>query len=262
MRFSTQRLAIAALTLSVGWHPAILAVLLMLVVALVLLVLPGRRRPWASWLVALLALAALYADLVYSRYFGDILSSSVLVAAGQAVQVRASVASLLEARDLWLLLLLGSGLVLAAAVVSVQRRQDRRPAVALGVLLLPVIAVGVGSAVTVARSDSGVLHQVFRSVFVAREIGVLNFHLLDLGQHLRHQVLRPEASDEQVQRVTQWFSSRAPLRRGTGSWFGRARGANLVMVQVESLQAFVIGFEVGGQEITPALNRWVGSSLW
>ena len=34
------------------------------------------------------------------------------------------------------------------------------------------------------------------------------------------------------------------------------------MVQVESLQAFVIGLEIGGREVTPFLNRWSDEALW
>jgi phosphoglycerol transferase MdoB-like AlkP superfamily enzyme len=132
----------------------------------------------------------------------------------------------------------------------------------MAVLLLPLLAIGARAGVAVAASDSGVLQQVFRSVFVAQEIGVLDFHLLDLGQYLHRQVLRPEPSPEKVERLTRWFADRASQRRGTGAWFGQARGANLLMVQVESLQSFVIGFEVAGQEVTPALNRFVTDSLW
>jgi phosphoglycerol transferase MdoB-like AlkP superfamily enzyme len=32
---------------------------------------------------------------------------------------------------------------------------------------------------------------------------------------------------------------------------------NLVMVQVESLQGFVVGLEINGQQVTPFLNRWI-----
>ncbi len=68
------------------------------------------------------------------------------------------------------------------------------------------VAVAVGRAgVGVARSESGVLHQVFRNVFVAQEVGLLNFHLLDLARHVRYEVARLPPSDEHVRRVSRWF---------------------------------------------------------
>jgi phosphoglycerol transferase MdoB-like AlkP superfamily enzyme len=49
---------------------------------------------------------------------------------------------------------------------------------------------------------------------------------------------------------------------GAGPAFAAATGRNLVMLQVESLQTFVIGLEIGGREVTPFLNRWRREALW
>lgn len=40
------------------------------------------------------------------------------------------------------------------------------------------------------------------------------------------------------------------------------RGNNLILLQCESLENFVIGKSIGGQEITPNLNRLLGNSLY
>ncbi len=40
-----------------------------------------------------------------------------------------------------------------------------------------------------------------------------------------------------------------------GSFFGAAKGRNLIIIQVESLQNFVINYKYNGQEITPNLNK-------
>lgn len=46
-------------------------------------------------------------------------------------------------------------------------------------------------------------------------------------------------------------------REKNGPLFGKAAGKNLVMIQIESLQDFVIGREYNGQEITPNLNALI-----
>ncbi|MDR1572629.1 MAG: sulfatase-like hydrolase/transferase [Clostridiales Family XIII bacterium] len=45
-----------------------------------------------------------------------------------------------------------------------------------------------------------------------------------------------------------------------GPLFGVAEGRNLIVIQVESLQNFVVGLEYNGQEITPNLNRLIGEN--
>ena len=45
-------------------------------------------------------------------------------------------------------------------------------------------------------------------------------------------------------------------------YFGMSKGKNLIYIQVESLENFVIGQKVNGQEITPNLNKLIKSSLY
>ena len=41
-------------------------------------------------------------------------------------------------------------------------------------------------------------------------------------------------------------------------WYGLARGRNVIIIQVEALQNFVVGSFYEGQELTPTLNRMIG----
>ena len=45
-------------------------------------------------------------------------------------------------------------------------------------------------------------------------------------------------------------------------YFARSKGKNLIYIQVESLENFVIGQKINGKEITPNLNKLVQSSLY
>lgn len=45
-------------------------------------------------------------------------------------------------------------------------------------------------------------------------------------------------------------------------YFGVAKGKNLIYIQVESLENFVIGKKINGKEITPNLNKLVQSALY
>src|SRR5207247_362043 len=70
-----------------------------------------------------------------------------------------------------------------------------------------------------------------------------------------------QVTDEQVAGAKAWFAARAPLRAGVGPTFGAARGKNLIVVQVESLQDFVVDFRVGEQDVMPHLRRWSDDAL-
>src|SRR5262249_28623790 len=65
-------------------------------------VLPQRIRPWALAAVGLFASLLLLADVVYYRFFGDVVSTPALLAARQTGHVWGSVGSLFTPGLLWL----------------------------------------------------------------------------------------------------------------------------------------------------------------
>jgi phosphoglycerol transferase MdoB-like AlkP superfamily enzyme len=169
---------------------------------------------------------------------------------------------LTELSDLWLWADLLPGVVLVIASFGLGRTASRYTRRVAAAVLVTIIAVGTVAASRLANRQPQLLHQVFRRVLVAREVGVLNLHAVDLGGWAVRSLTAQELGPERYDAVVGWFRDRAPLRAGVGPSFGAAAGGNLIMIQVESLQGFVIGLEVEGQEITPFLNRWAEEALW
>ncbi len=233
-----------------------------LAVLLLLLVLPRRIRPWCTWAAAAAVALLLTADVVYFRYFGDLIAVATFDAAGQTGDVGESIWALLKAEDLGLWIDLLPGLALAIAVARLQA--TRPPGSALGrarlVLAGLALLLSIPAGVTMGRAlfaSKGPFTQVFRNAFVARELGMINFHVHDLATHLHRSLFRPRLDDQEFAEVVDWFRQRRPQRDGRGPWFGAAHFKNLLMVQVESWQRFVVGLQVNGQEVTPNINRWL-----
>jgi len=230
--------------------------------ALIACMLPERFRGWACWVVVAGGTFLLWADLVYLRFFGDLPSAAAFAGVGQLGRVAASVRELLAPGDVWLWLDLLPGLVLVLVAGRLRSGGgSRHSRIVIAGLVLAIAAGGVAAA-RLALTQSSFLGQVFRRVAVAEEVGVLNLHVVDGVRSLARRVFRPELDSSQFDELISWFRQLSPQRAGTGPSFAAAEGANLVMVQVESLQAFVIGLEVGGIEVTPFLNRWTEEALW
>ncbi|MCU0233014.1 MAG: sulfatase-like hydrolase/transferase [Thermoanaerobaculales bacterium] len=230
--------------------------------ALVVLVLPGRWRPAVCWLAAAAATVLLWADVVYIRFFQDLPGAAALSAAGQVGRVEASIRSLLRVSDLWIALDLLPGLVLVTAARRLRRETGAGAQRLIAAALVSTVAGAAVAALQLADRQPQILQQVFRRLEVARQLGVLNLHAVDLGAAALRSWTARELAPERVAEVAAWFREVAPQRAGVGPWFGSAAGCDLVMVQVESLQGFVIGLEIGGREVTPFLNRWRREALW
>jgi phosphoglycerol transferase MdoB-like AlkP superfamily enzyme len=224
--------------------------------------LPRRTRPWACWGLVAAVTLVLWADGVYLRFFGDLPSPTVFLSVDQLGNVDASIRSLLLIRDLWLWLDLIPGLVLMLLAVQRGGEADPRARRMAFIALVSTAVFAVVAGFRLAATEPGLLQQVFRRIVVARDIGVLNLHFVDLSRHLVRGARSSELDPGNYREAEAWFRGRAALRAGADPFFGAAEGFNLIMVQVESLQGFVIDLEINGREVTPFLNSWKETAMW
>jgi phosphoglycerol transferase MdoB-like AlkP superfamily enzyme len=230
-----------------------------LVIAALLAAFGGRFRPWFSWLLAAAATATIFVDALHERFFGDLVSVAALQSASQVSRVEASVRSLLQPGDLWLWADLVAGMVVVASLTRfrVDQRLSRRASVWAASAAAVLTAAGF---TVMDRSVS--MRQIFHTTHLARQVGVLNLHAVDVGSSLLRAARRPHLDDAAFGEVVEYFEKNRGRRSGAGPLFGAARSRNLLMIQVESLQAFVIGMRVGGVEVTPNLNALAWESVF
>jgi phosphoglycerol transferase MdoB-like AlkP superfamily enzyme len=160
--------------------------------------------------------------------------------------------------DLWFWADLPAALVLALAVSRFQSPRLNRLRLTAGSAAVVVVLAVVGFA-TLDRSIR--LRQVFHLTHLARHIGVVNLHVADAGRTMLRATMGTDLSAAEHREVAAFFDRRRPLRSGSGPLYGAAEGRNLVMIQVESLQAFVVGLKIGDEEVTPFLNELAARSF-
>jgi phosphoglycerol transferase MdoB-like AlkP superfamily enzyme len=88
----------------------------------------------------------------------------------------------------------------------------------------------------------------------------LGYHGYDIYKTL-HEKNAVKLSDDDKKEITQWFNDNKE-NLPDNEYKGKFNGKNLIFIQVESLENFVIGQKAYGQEITPNLNRLMGNSLY
>jgi lipoteichoic acid synthase len=226
---------------------------------LALVTLPRRLRPWVLLGIGIFCSLLILADVVYYRFFGDVLSTPAMLAAHQTGHVWGSVGSLFTPGLLWLLIDWPFALWLAVRLSW--RPQPAPPSRArrLAGAAAVFAAIGVGLSVPHVLASTP-LDQMFRARSVVEQLGPFGYHAYDTWNYVRGTWLRPPATPAQVDDAVAWLRERAALRSG-GAAFGAARGRNLIVVQVESLQDFAVDFTVAGQEVMPHLRRWAADGL-
>jgi len=211
------------------------------------------RRKLAAYLAldAVLS-AAMVSVIVYFRQFGIVPTYHAFMQAHQVVDVADSILSLLQ--PLYLLYFADlAAFILFPAVrrmirVSLQHSGRAAPGLAWTGALAVVAAYGF-----VYGSLLNELKQAERMGLVGYEL-----HVIFTGVASAHAApasavpITPDA----VRSVKDIELKPEPVG------FGAAKHRNLIVVQLESIQNFVVGLTVGGQEITPVLNRLVRDSYY
>lgn len=225
------------------------------------LLAPPRARVAVALALDLALSAAMMLDLL-------LLSSNGIVANWLVVaevcwtfgRISVSSAWLRSLSPVQLLLLWGPLPVLAGMAWRRWTPGPRRPR-----LGMPLAAVGLASMIGAVPLDPFWVAGNWRAGEAVAHAGFLGDHLLNLGADLRA-LIREKSRSRRLdpdagQALLSWAMSRrrhAPAPGGAGP---SAQIRNVVVLQVESLQGFVLGLQVDGQEVTPNLNRLASDSV-
>ncbi|MDP8922323.1 MAG: LTA synthase family protein, partial [Chloroflexota bacterium] len=234
---------------------------LLLLSALLILVPRVSRLVVLLWVDLALTLLAI-ASFLHYRFFGDVLSISDLYVAHQLPVVVPSIVRQLHPIDaLYILELVAGILILPGYVLACRRRpalgRTATRRLSLGVLVSALV-LALPTVLLVRQDKDDIFAQSTLRYEVASTIGILPYHLFDaalsLGSGARH------VGPEELRRVGGLLDEqRSP---SPSELFGSAGGRNVILISLESLQAFPIGLEVNGQPIAPRLAALARESLY
>jgi phosphoglycerol transferase MdoB-like AlkP superfamily enzyme len=236
-----------------------------------------RARITALVVLDLLLSTVILSDLVYFRYFKDFISVPVLLQAGQVGALEESISSLIIYKDAIYFADLPIAVLLALWVYRRHSpgRRPKLPGTRPVRLAIRVVTAGLAFiigyqliAIPVAEQKKGWAAGLFEgnwwNIPIYNVTGLFGFHGYDVYRYAKENWLGGGLTDEQVQEVKDWMDQRRSLQQQTESepLFGAYKGKNVLVVQAEAFQSFLIQQKVGGEEITPNLNRLIEQSAY
>lgn len=220
----------------------------------------------AIYLLAIVFLLSvlLFANNIYFRYFGSIINFGALTLIGQASDVSMSIVDLLRWRDLIYfvdLLVLGIffkryNFTLGRGTVPASKRNLKS---FWGAMLLSFLMISLVFAV-----DFRELKKLFFSSYdynlVERRYGLVAAHMIDFSRFFYFS--QKDLSPDEEKKIVDWVSRNKVKNLDHNSFTGLASGKRVFLIQIESLESFVIGKKIAGKEITPNLNRLASESYY
>lgn len=240
-----------------------------------ILVLFNRKRLhmliFADIAVSLLILS----DALYFRYFQNIITVTVLSQIRLAGAAGSSIKSLLKPGDL--IFAVDFPVLCIGIAVLKHRAKDgiaktKRVWRLCAAILLFILGLGL-SRLAYSRSSQGTFS--YDNKYVANNLGVFFFHYYDIDRYVKENYIEDrELKEAERAEIKSFFASgrnteavfAGSTPAGAGYSGGRykdaAAGKNLIIVQMEAIQQFLINAVCNGREITPNLNRFIRDSVY
>lgn len=243
-------------------HPVFASVLVL--VSFSVLFKYNKRIKYLYALDAIISLM-LMADLMYYRYFKDVITVAALKNAKLLGGVSSSLGSLFSLKDL---LYLVDVIILIPFVKKYKNEENikKKPLLskfaAFTVMFIVGVTINAKSVYAVSKEQPTLLSSMSNRIYLTKLIGNLNFHAIDAYNYVSTKVKNSKSLSSQEQQEIKSFLENNN-NNSSGTYLkGVGEGKNLIVIQVEALQQFVINKEVNGQEITPNLNKWLNKSLY
>lgn len=193
----------------------------------------------------------LFANVLYYRFFTDFLTLPTFTQTQNIGDVSGSITSLLKPFDLFFFV---DTLLLLAIIVIGFRKIQMKPMAKRKVAAVFSFALGVSTLnLALAESDRPeLLTRGFDRNYIVKYLGMYNYTIYDAVQSTKASAQRALADGDDTTEVINFTKSN--YAEPNPNYFGIGKGMNVIYVHMESIQNFLINYELHGEEVTPFLN--------
>ncbi len=211
----------------------------------------GRRRYAALMALYFFLSFLLFANVMYYRFFNDFITLPTLFQTQNFGDVSGSITALLNPYDFMFFIDFAVLMILLFSkhIKSAEGTVKRRAA-------LTFMGIGLvisGLNLALAESDRPqLLTRGFDRNYIVKYLGMYNYAVYDAVQSTKASAQRVLADSNDITEVVNFTNSNHA--EPNPKYFGKAEGMNVILIHLESIQEFLIDYELHGEEVTPFLN--------
>ena len=216
----------------------------------------AKKRKLLYYFIANLCMTSiLFAVIMYYKYYGVIVTYFALAQVNQVTAVKNSVFSLLDPYFLFIytdvVIMLWILIKKSAAPnwkLSVNKQANRK-------WIAGLLGVSLALCLFNVLPNRASLNEIVK----AEQMGIMNYeaYMIMSSQQKDEEVEQPvDITQQKINELKQVTTVDQPFMYDTAS------GKNIIMIQMESLQNFIINLNVDGTEITPNLNNLLNESYY
>lgn len=221
-----------------------------------------RARWWYIIIINLIVSILFCADLWYFRAFNTMPTLMVIKEGANLNNLSGSIIGTMRNVDLVFVADFVLLIPIALLVKNAYQNANRR---ILTFVIIFFVALGLLSYIPIKLYKSGVnvknqIIYMYDSTVTSQNLSPLGYQLYSIYTFF-NEGKTVKLSAEEKNEVMQWYAEKkADLP--DNKFKGMFKGKNLLVIEVESLEKFVVGQKIDGQEITPNINKLLKNSIY
>lgn len=213
----------------------------------------GRLSYWLMLIINALLSTWLFSNILYYREFSDFITFNVIKGSGAASNnLGKSLMGIMRPEDF---LVYADVIILALVLLFHLIRVDmRRFKIRYALTVTALGFVLFGANLGMAESDrSQLLTRTFDNNYIVKYLGLQAYTIYDGVKTTHNSVVKARADQDQLKPVLNFIHHN--YAGPNIQYEGVAKGKNIFIIHLESLQQFMIDYKQDGQEVMPNLNK-------
>ena len=213
----------------------------------------GRLSYWLMLIINALLSTWLFSNILYYREFSDFITFNVIKGSGAASKnLGKSLMGIIRPEDF---LVYADVIILALVLLFHLIRVDmRRFKIRYAMTVTALGFVLFGANLGMAESDrSQLLTRTFDNNYIVKYLGLQAYTIYNGVKTTHNSVVKARADQDQLKPVLNFIHHN--YAGPNVQYEGVAKGKNIFVIHLESLQQFMIDYKQDGQEVMPNLNK-------
>ncbi|MGO4541767.1 LTA synthase family protein [Paenibacillus sp. 2TAB19] len=219
----------------------------------------AKKRKMLYYMIVNLMFTLLYFTvLMYYKYYGIIVTYHAFSQADKVTKVGNSTYSLMD--PYYLLIFLD---IIVLAVILWRPKHVRiRKSISMKTVRGPVLPIIFAVSIALCLFSVWPNRASMNESKQANEMGILNYEVFTIFADSLEAEEPVEMENISQVAIDELKGIQQPVTQAeTPKYWGAAKGKNVIILQMESFQNFLIGAKIDGQEITPNLNKLVSEEF-
>ena len=225
--------------------------------------LPNRGRTITTIVVDILLSIILFADNVYHTYSSSVLSVAQMMNLQYGEEIMDTLPMLIQAKEiLYFLDFLLIIVLLCAKVLKIHKKAKTKWRTKLAKVLVGMIAIALFFKIDVDFIEK-TKEDPFNKDIQVKKSTIYGYHISDIENTVNIKKQAKYTSKEALLTDYEKLKEEYDENYGKTNYDiqGIAKEKNVIILQLESIQNFVINKEINGKEITPNLNKFINENI-